>query len=241
TGTATLAPEEWQVEQTRHLWTVFGNDVGAEAREGMVRRPYVRVLAAPASALSTSGREVRLPERARTISAGPELAFVVGQVASGVPEEQAEAYIAGYLAMAGLRDSSFAELVSEPASLQERSSPGMYARWADGFNVVSETPIALPATEARGRRMTLTIDGYGVAEGNTDEYVQLAPRALAFLSQWITVFPGDVVTLGRIGAEIQVPADAQVPNGTSGTVEVAGIGRATFTLADHRGRETRET
>ena len=53
--------------------------------------------------------------------------------------------------------------------------------------------------------MTLSVPGLGDLEASTDEYLLLAPEILAFLTQEITVFPHDVVTLGRTGELLELP------------------------------------
>ena len=122
-------------------------------------------------------------------------------------EEDAADYVLGYMPLAVLHDSSFAEPIRQPASPQESNLPAVYARWADGFNIAGGPPVAMPPDAIAGRAMRLALDGSGEIECNTDEYVLRAPQILAFLSQWITVFPGDVVTLGRTGRRLTVPAD----------------------------------
>ena len=56
----------------------------------------------------------------------------------------------------------------------------VYGRWGDGYNTASDRPAALSAEAVRGRAMTLSVPGIGSVVGNTDEYLQLAPRVLSF-------------------------------------------------------------
>ena len=86
--TAIAAPEDWPPSEVRHFWTLFGNSRIVAARDGLHERPYPRFLNAPATALVTDGGTVRLPPRARTLTLGCELAFVVSRIACRVSWRQ---------------------------------------------------------------------------------------------------------------------------------------------------------
>ena len=111
--------------------------------------------------------------------------------------------------------------------------PLVYGRWGDGYNVVSDRPVALPSAAVRGRAMTLSVSGIGSVAGNTDG-LQLAPRVLSFLSGQITLFPGDVVTLGPVSRPLMVPVDQPLASDAAVQVEVEGIGTVESRIWDER-------
>lgn len=113
--------------------------------------------------------------------------------------------------------------------------PGVHGRWADGFNVIGTPPMALTAKEIRGRRRSLSVDGFGEVSGSTDEYVPLARGILAFVSGQITHVPGDVVTLGRVAHLLTVPSDCRLPDGTMLHATIEGLGEVLSPLLDERG------
>ena len=223
--------ERWLPEQTRHLWTTFGNYREVEAVEGLPAVPVPRVLNAPPGVLAASGARVRVPERATTLSIGVELAFVVSRLAYRVSEADAADCIAGYSPMLVLHDSSFAEAVVPPATLQEANLPTVYARWADGFNVLNPELVPLDPQALRGRTMRLSVPGLGDLEVNSDEYRMFAPQLLAFLSQEITLFPHDVVTLGRTATLLELPTDHPLAAGFTATAEIDGLAGVAATFA----------
>jgi 2-keto-4-pentenoate hydratase/2-oxohepta-3-ene-1,7-dioic acid hydratase in catechol pathway len=228
------APEDWRPSETRHFWTLFGNSRILAAREGLRERPYPRFLNAPAAALAPQGSTVLLPPRARTLTLGCELACVVGRVARRVSADEAAAYILGYVPLAVIHDSSFADAVIEPSTPQEHAIPAVYGRWGDGANVIGTLPVPLAAEAVAGRACTIGLDGWGEATGNTAEYLHPAPEVLAYLSRQITLFPGDVITLGPLDGQITVPAEAALPAGIAGYAAIDGLGRVSFTLDDRR-------
>ena len=82
--------------------------------------------------------------------------------------------------------------------------------------------------------MRLAVDGVGELTCNTDEYVLDAAQVLAFLTQWITVFPGDVVTLGRTGERLTVATGRRLGKDTTLTASIQGIGDVQATFIDKR-------
>jgi len=99
---------------------------------------------------------------------------------------------------------------------------------------VSPSVIRLEPAAVRGRAMHLLLDGVGEVQGNTDEYVLLAPKVLAFLTRHITLFPGDVVTLGRARNLLAVPVEERLPEGTALHASIDGIGELQSLLEDGR-------
>jgi 2-keto-4-pentenoate hydratase/2-oxohepta-3-ene-1,7-dioic acid hydratase in catechol pathway len=227
-------PADWSLDGTRHFWTVFANDDQSETRDGLARRPYPRFLGAPATALAVSGHRVEFPARARTVTVTCELACVIQRVSAQLSVDEARDAILGFMPLAALRDSSFADQVVEPASLQERHLPAVYARWPDGFNVAG-TLQPLSGDTWRGRRCTAHVDGFGTVEMTTDAYVFSAAEVIAYITRYITLFPGDVLALGSLGAAVTLPADHAIAEGTEGYVEIEGLGRAAFTLSARPG------
>ena len=232
-GTAEL-PESagWRIEDVRHFWTLYGNYTDVEKVEGVPVGKYPRFLNGPNSALSRSLAEVEIPPRSRAVLAGPELAFVVRKVACRVAESEADDYILGYVALAAFCDLSFKDEIKQILDGHDWGLPKVYGRWADGFCVVNENPVGLPATQLKGREMVLRIEGMGEARGNSDEYVHLAAQTLAFITQSITLFPGDVVTLGRVAEQLIISADQPIPQGTRGQATVEGVGSVAFAIED---------
>lgn len=217
-------PADWNINQARHFWILFGND----KHDSFIERPYPRFLNTPATALATSPHHIQLPQHFGTISMGVELTCVIKTLASNLTVEQAEDAILGYTMMAVLRDSSFADQIIEPASMQERHLPDVYARWADGFNMVATSLNSLPTEKTTACAANLVIEDVGSIQSNTSNYIQSAPEIIAFISRYITLFPGDVIALGQIGSRLELPKN---PSNLSGYAEIEGIARVEFTFS----------
>jgi 2-keto-4-pentenoate hydratase/2-oxohepta-3-ene-1,7-dioic acid hydratase in catechol pathway len=225
-GQTAVTAADWSADQARHFWTVFANYQAAPEVEGLAIRPLPRVLNSPGSALAETKSEVSIPSRASTLTVGVELAFVLRGLVYRVNAAGVARHILGYTPMIVLRDASFADPIRFPATLQEANLPQVYARWADGFNVLNSDLVSVEPDDVRGRTMRLSIPGIGEVEGSSDEYVLLAPQILAFLSQEITLFPGDVVTLGRTRELLTLPV-AESPSTFTVTASIEGLGETT--------------
>jgi acylpyruvate hydrolase len=112
--------------------------------------------------------------------------------------------------------------------------PKVYGRWGDGYNPTSLTPVPLKPEGVRGRSMQLSVDGFGKVEASTSQIRILAPRVLSMISTQITLFPGDVITFGRVAERLTIPRDQAIPPGTRLRASVEGIGEINCELIDHR-------
>ncbi|AWK06467.1 ureidoglycolate lyase [Flavobacterium crocinum] len=117
-----------------------------------------------------------------------ELAFVVGKKASYVEEEEALDYVAGY---ALLND------YSERAFQLERGG-----QWAKGKGSDTFAPLGpFLATkdeiaDVDNLKMWLTVNGKKYQDSNTLNLVFKIPYLLHYLSQFMTLLPGDIISTG---------------------------------------------
>ena len=227
--------DAWSVGQTPHFYTLFKNYERVTELEGIRKLDTPRFLCAPASALGENGAAVELPPRCNDLEISVELAAVIKKVAKGVTAQTADEYLLGYMTLVSLTDSSFDDILVEPTTLQEKGLPLVYGRWADGFNVVSGKPTAFLGREILGRRMTLRANGQ-TAQGSTDEYVCAFDRTLPFITKYITLFPGDVVTLGCIAQRITLKKD-EILDGMKIEAEIDGLPPVSFSLRHSLARD----
>ncbi|NGN66364.1 hypothetical protein G5C51_20990 [Streptomyces sp. A7024] len=225
------SPGEWAVGAARHFYTSFGNDRSAEAADGLAQLEVPRFLNGPARSLTAGGSVVEIPPRANDLVVSIELAAVVRELAADV--EDGRSVVLGYAPLISLCDLSFADAVVEPARLGERGIPAVYGRWADGFNVVGEVLTPLPEHDWSGRAMSLQI-GDQVVHGKTSRYLAGPDELITTISSMITLFPGDVITLGRTAAHLRISREAYA-SGLLVRGEIEGLGTVEAELAP-RGR-----
>jgi 2-keto-4-pentenoate hydratase/2-oxohepta-3-ene-1,7-dioic acid hydratase in catechol pathway len=197
--------------------------------EGLKPLDFPRFLNNPNSSLAASPAEVEIPKRATGFDVGIELAFVIKKIASAIKQTDAEAYILGYVPMVTLWDDSFREEVERPQGQEEKLIHAMYCRWGDGFNVISDHPFPLADAGSRDLDMRVAVDGIGDIHANSGNYLAFAGECLEFITRHITLSPGDVVTLGRVGKMIHIPQD-NVEDRMLITGSIDGLGDVSATL-----------
>ncbi|MHA7984453.1 fumarylacetoacetate hydrolase family protein [Rathayibacter sp. CAU 1779] len=199
-GGALVDPTAWMPKDARHLYTAFGNHATTEFRP--IAQP--RFLSAPASALSRSGDVVELPSRATELTAAVELCLVVGRLTHRVSVEDAFDHLLGLAPMLSLTDRSLGTGIAKEGRAAERAIPAVYGRWADGFNVVG--PITRVAADDWSDS-TMTVDAVGATgSATTGGYVASPSELVSAISSMITLFPGDVISLGSTAAVVELSA-----------------------------------
>jgi len=236
-GAAAVDSANWSVTGVRHLWTAFGNAAPTDAPDpdGLPRLAVPRFLNGPASALS-AGDPVRVPPRATDLVLAVELAFVVRRlVADPGPGATLDDLVLGYTPLVSLCDRSFQDAVAEPARAGERGIGAMYGRWADGFNAVLPAPRRFGGAGTgdpdphgwAGREMWLRAGtGRPEVRGSTSDYLAGPGELLTTVARMITLFPGDVLTLGATAARLRVTRD-EYAAGLTVTAGIASLGTLT--------------
>ncbi|RYF23446.1 MAG: FAA hydrolase family protein, partial [Flavobacteriales bacterium] len=117
-----------------------------------------------------------------------ELAIVISKKASYIEVEEAENYIAGYC---------LANDYSERAYQMERNG-----QWTKGKGCDSFAPIGpFLATkdeiaDIANLRLWLKVNGKLVQDGNTSNLIFNVPTVVAYISQFMTLLPGDIIFTG---------------------------------------------
>ncbi len=216
--------ETFDLSKANSFWAAIGNYKQCKEVENLqILTDMPRTLNNPASAL-TLNRDIKLSARSTDIEVSAELCFVLKKIARKVPMEKAPEYILGFSPMVSFHDQSFHDKVIEPASLQERNLPDVYARWADETNIMSDLVSFSEFPDAVG---TLTVDGIGEIEFNTKDYVCKSARQIAFMTKYLTLLPGDVISLGRLEKRIRVTKE-QAEKGITGKITMGNVGEFKF-------------
>ena len=117
-----------------------------------------------------------------------ELAVVIGKKASYVNEADALDYVAGY----ALHND-----VSEREFQLERGGTWDKGKGCDTFAPIG--PFLATADELGdidNLRLWLTVNGQVMQDGNTSNFIFKIPAVISYLSQFMTLLPGDVISTG---------------------------------------------
>jgi len=117
-----------------------------------------------------------------------ELVVIIGKKASYVDEADALAYVAGY----ALHND-----VSEREFQLERGGTWDKGKGCDTFAPIGPfmaTPDELE--DINNLRLWLTLNGKTMQDGNTSNFIFSIPFVIAYVSQFMTLLPGDIISTG---------------------------------------------
>jgi 2-keto-4-pentenoate hydratase/2-oxohepta-3-ene-1,7-dioic acid hydratase in catechol pathway len=159
------------------------------------------------SALLAPGGDVVLPAQSQNVEHEGELALVIGKTAARVSIAEALTHVLGYTCL----DDVTAR------DIQRREKVYARAKGFDTFCPVGpwlETGIADP----QALDLALRVNGEVRQHGTTGDMIFSVAQALAFISEIMTLYPGDLVTTGT------PPGVGALVAGDRVEVEIAGIG-----------------
>jgi 2,4-diketo-3-deoxy-L-fuconate hydrolase len=140
------------------------------------------------SALCGPNDDVVIPPGSEKTDWEVELAVIIGQQASYVSEEGAMEYVAGF----ALHND-----YSERAWQLDRGG-----QWVKGKSFDSYAPVGpFMATcdevpDPHALRLWLTVNGEELQDSNTSDMIFQLPALVSYLSQFMTLLPGDVISTG---------------------------------------------
>ena len=161
-------------------------DHAREAGAELPKEPVVFFKAT--SALAGPNDDVIIPKNSKKTDWEVELAVVIGQKASYVEEAEAMDYVAGYV----LHND-----YSERAFQIERGGQWVKGKSADTFAPLGPyfvTKDEIP--DVHRLAMWLKVNGETMQDGTTADMVFGVPALVSYLSQYMTLLPGDVISTG---------------------------------------------
>jgi 2-keto-4-pentenoate hydratase/2-oxohepta-3-ene-1,7-dioic acid hydratase in catechol pathway len=140
------------------------------------------------SAISGPYDDVILPKGSEKSDWEVELAVVIGKKASYVSEEDAMDYVAGLMLHNDL---------SERAFQLERDGQWVKGKSCDTFAPLGPYLVPIDAIDdPQNLRLQLWLNGRLIQDGNTVDFIFDIPQVISYLSQFMTLLPGDVVSTG---------------------------------------------
>lgn len=200
-----------------------GLNYGRHAEETGAALPEVPVLFSKFnSALTGAGSEVPLPKTAFKYDYEVELGFVIGREARDVPAERALDYVLGYCTVNDLT----------ARDLQKRTSQWLLGKSLEKFMPIG--PYLVTADEVADPQdlgLRSWVNGDLRQDSNTSDMIFGVAEIIAYISQYLTLRPGDVITTGTPEGVLLGMSDPDwLEAGDEVTVEVEGLGRNSVRL-----------
>ncbi len=180
----------------------IGRNYADHAQEtGVLAFEKPRIIAKLASSVCGPGSQVRRPEGVSKLDFEVELAVVMGAFAQAVPKERALQFVAGYTV---LNDISAREFQFDVNPAQTTFAKSMDRFCPMGPWLVTQDEIEDPQSLA----LICHVNGQAMQHGNTADMVFPVARLIEYISGFMSLEPGDVITTGTpagIGAFRQPP------------------------------------
>jgi 2-keto-4-pentenoate hydratase/2-oxohepta-3-ene-1,7-dioic acid hydratase in catechol pathway len=174
----------------------------------------------PSTAVIGPGDAIRIPPGSTNVHHEAELAVVIGaRGARHVTPEQAEASIFGY---------TIGNDVTE-RDMQKSDGQWTRAKGFDSFCPIGpwiETDLRGLGLDAADLEVTCTVDGEPRQQGRTSQLIFDVPTLISYISQVMTLLPGDVVLTGTPSGVGPIRAGQHVD------VTIEGLGTLTNSVAD---------
>jgi 2-keto-4-pentenoate hydratase/2-oxohepta-3-ene-1,7-dioic acid hydratase in catechol pathway len=214
-------------EMVREMWAsrfgrsdpkivCVGLNYGAHAGELGVEGPTEPVLFGKFSnTLIWHGDPIELPSGVGHVDAEAELAFVIGERASRIPEARAEDVIEAYICANDLsaRDMQFGD-----------------AQWfrgksLDGFCAVGPTLVDASEFDWTDVRVLQRLNGEVLQDARTSDLIFTIPTLVSYISSYITLERGDIVLTGTPeGVGVFREPKVALQDGDVSEIEIEGLG-----------------
>jgi 2-keto-4-pentenoate hydratase/2-oxohepta-3-ene-1,7-dioic acid hydratase in catechol pathway len=157
------------------------------------------------------------PKNSKMLDWECELAVVIGARAQYVPEDEALKYVAGYCIANDVSERAFQFQSSQWKKGKSHDSFGPLGPWLVTADEVPD-PQALD--------MWLDVNGERMQKGTTRKMIFPVKKLIAYVSEFLTLVPGDVIATGTppgVGMGIK-PAPVYLKPGDVVTLGITGLG-----------------
>lgn len=158
------------------------------AESGMAVPPEPVIFMKATSAICGPNDPIVIPRGSEKTDWEVELAIIIGKAAKYVTEDAAMEHVAGY---------AVTNDVSERAFQMERSGQWTKGKSCDNFGQIGPWLVTRDeVADPQALTMWLTVDGKTMQDGSTRTMVYGVKYLVSYLSQFMTLHPGDVISTG---------------------------------------------
>ena len=174
------------------------------------------------TAINDPGGEIKLLEISDKIDYEAELAVVIGKKGRNIAEADALKYVVGYLC------------ANDVTARDIQKGDGQWVRGKSPDTFLPIGPCLVTADEIADPHdldISLTLNGQTMQQSNTSNLIFKIPFLIAYLSQTMTLLPGDILSTGTPGG-VGVFRDPPIflKSGDTVSVTISGLGTLTNTV-----------
>jgi acylpyruvate hydrolase len=157
------------------------------AETGQAPPPYPTVFAKFANTLAASGDPIVLPSASTMPDYEGELAVVIGRPGRRITEQDALDHVAGYTAF---NDVSARDFQGHTSQWTMGKSPDTFGPLGLALVTADEIP------DPQKLELRTTVNGEVLQQASTADMIFTVRQLIAYLSQTMTLLPGDVIATG---------------------------------------------
>ena len=196
----------------------LGKNYAEHAKEGGFEYPEKPLLFCKTpNALNGPFDPIILPKSSTKTDWEVELAVIIGKEGKGIRKEDTADYIAGYSVM------------NDVSGREAQFGDGQWFRGKSFDTFAPLGPFLVTKDEiadAQNLRLTALVDGIVMQDGNTKDMIFDIPFLIEYISQDITLFPGDIISTGTpagVGIFRNPPIVLNIGNVVECSVEKIGV------------------
>jgi 2-keto-4-pentenoate hydratase/2-oxohepta-3-ene-1,7-dioic acid hydratase in catechol pathway len=190
------------LDTPRKIFLLAGNyadhvaERGGTAAERDETFPYVFMK--PSTTLTNPGDPVVIPRVSPdNIDWECELGVMIGRTCRNVDEQHALDYVAGYTIVNDISDRKFRPNPGRKTRERDRFFDWLHGKWHDTFCPVGPCVLAAdPGVDPQDLGIRLTVNGEVKQDGSTAQMIFPVAAVVAFLSKFVTLEPGDLISTG---------------------------------------------
>ncbi len=195
-------------------------DHAIEAKAEIPKSPIV--FSKFATSIIGPGDAIVLPRSSRKVDYEAEMAVIIGRRAKHVTAEQALHHVLGY---ANFHDVSARDFQFADGQWQRGKSCDTFGPLGPAIVTTDEVP------DPHALRIRFRLNGQTLQDSTTAQLIFRVPELIAFLSDSITLEPGDVIATGTPpGVGFARDPPVYMKDGDVAEVEVEGLGILTNTV-----------
>ena len=123
--------------------------------------------------------------------------MVIGRHCRDVDEAEALEYVAGYTVVNDISDRKFTPNPGRKPRERDRFFDWLHGKWHDTFCPVGPCVLSADAVpDPQALTIRLTVNGETKQDGSTGQMIFPVAAVISFLSRFVTLEPGDLISTG---------------------------------------------
>lgn len=152
-----------------------------------------------------------------------ELGVVIGEVCKGVTEEEALSYVAGYTVVNDITDRKYRPNPGRKVRDRDKHFDWLHGKWHDTFMPVGPCILSAEGLDPATFHLSLRVNGETKQDCSAGKMVFPVGAIIAFISQSITLEPGDIIATGTPSG-VGNATGTYLKGGDEVEAEISGIG-----------------